>query len=77
MQTRCRASAAIVVDDIETVEITDSDMLHHTQAPDSPGVDALVTNTMEIQRLSEDLQRQIASLTAFTVCIQEAVLLWM
>lgn len=75
VQTRCRASSATVVDDIETVEITDSDMLHYSPSSDSAGVDALMTNTLEIQRLSEDLQRQMASLTALTVCVRELLIL--
>ena len=67
-QAQCRASAAAVADEVETVEVSSSDMLHFTQPSDNSGVEALASNTLEIQRLSDDLQRQIASLTAFTVC---------
>ena len=67
-QARCRASAAAVADEIETVEVSSDDMLQFSQPSDNSGVEALASNTLEIQRLSDDLQRQIASLTAFTVC---------
>lgn len=66
IKTRCRPSAALLVDDVETVDITDSDML---QLTDSSGADALVNNTLAIQQLSDDLQRQMNALSAYTVCL--------
>ena len=67
-QRRCQASPSSVTDSLETLDLTDSDMVHLSLSEDSSGSDAMLRNNLdEIEQLSANLTLQLAKLTDYTV----------
>ena len=57
-----------MTDSLETLDLTDSDMVHLSLSEDSSGSDAMLRNNLdEIEQLSANLTLQLAKLTDYTV----------